>query len=59
MVSYYFPGSVVEGNMLTLDLQGNPTELIRKLALYDVEDIEVQPQSLEEIFLQYYGGDKE
>lgn len=58
MLVYHFPESVVEGNIVTLDLEGSPSELIRKLALYDIEDIDVRPQSLEEIFLQYYGGEQ-
>lgn len=36
----------------------NPDRVIKVLANYSVKDLEVHTQSIEEIFLHYYGGEK-
>lgn len=40
---------------VSLLVKGSPDQLIKELSSYTIDDFNVQPQSLEEIFLQYYG----
>lgn len=37
---------------------GNINDLLHELYHYEVTDIDVRNQTLEELFLQYYGGNK-
>lgn len=46
-----------EGKTVRLEFSGKPDGLIKKLSQYTVDDIEFRAQSLEEIFLHFYGGD--
>ena len=39
-------------------MKGNTMELLRELNRYEVEDINARHQTLEEVFLQYYGGER-
>lgn len=41
-----------------LMLKGHTNQLIQDLSVYDIEDFNARPQSLEELFLHYYGGEK-
>lgn len=44
--------------LLTFDYSGTPNSLVRTLANHDVEMIDIERPSLEEIFLGYYGNDR-
>ncbi|MBM2820888.1 MAG: transporter-like protein, antibiotic transport system ATP-binding protein [Candidatus Berkelbacteria bacterium] len=41
---------------LILGIHGNINLLIKKLSEYDIKELEISHASLEEIFLEYYGG---
>jgi ABC-2 type transport system ATP-binding protein len=46
----------IEGRRAELLLSGNPNELLHFLSLHDVEEIEIIPPNLEDIFMSYYGA---
>ena len=50
--------TVVSGSSVTVGIKGGIKDLIAVMARYPVTDIKTPGQSLEEVFLQYYGGDK-
>ena len=50
--------SEIHGNRVTISIRGEVDELIKLLAGYKVEDLEVKSHSLEEAFMHYYGGEK-
>lgn len=52
------PAGTRAGNTVYLLQKGNPGELLRALSAFDIADINARPQTLEELFLQYYGGDR-
>ncbi len=41
-----------------LTLKGHTNELLQDLSQYDIRDFNARPQSLEELFLHYYGGEQ-
>ena len=41
-------------NQAELTVTGNLPDVLQKFAAYGIQDLEVRPQSLEELFLQYY-----
>lgn len=41
-----------------LTLKGHTNELLQDLSQYDIQDFNARPQSLEELFLHYYGGEQ-
>ena len=43
---------------VSLSVQGQADQLIKELSKYTIDDLNIRRQSLEEIFLQYYGGNK-
>lgn len=43
---------------VTLTLKGHTNELLKNLSQYDIRDFNARPQSLEELFLHYYGGEQ-
>ena len=49
-------GGHLEGRTVSFLLRGEVNALLRVLTGFDVEDINVRPQSLEEVFMAYYGG---
>lgn len=49
------PGSARQNTSVTFSQKGRLNELLRELTNYDVKDISVRQQTLEEIFIQYYG----
>ncbi len=53
-----FPSSNVHGVMVRVSLQGQVDAILKALAKYKVEDINARTQSLEELFLHFYGGEK-
>jgi ABC-2 type transport system ATP-binding protein len=46
------------GEVLILRVEGHINPVIQKLAKYNLEDVEISHASLEEVFLDYYKGDK-
>ncbi|MEF9951957.1 MAG: ABC transporter ATP-binding protein [Clostridium sp.] len=50
--------SIVTKNTVKVSISSNVDGFIKSLAKYKVVDINVQSQSLEELFLHYYGGGK-
>lgn len=53
-----YPNSSVHGMMVRVSLQGQVDAILKQLSQYKVEDINARTQSLEELFLHYYGGEK-
>ena len=53
-----YPGSKRSCNTVCFLMKGNTMELLRELNRYEVEDINARHQTLEEVFLQYYGGER-
>ncbi|MBU3145130.1 ABC transporter ATP-binding protein [Clostridium sp. CF012] len=46
-----------KGNQVTVSVMGNIMPLIRTLNRYEVIQLDVKTQSLEELFMHYYGGE--
>ncbi|MBZ9686923.1 ABC transporter ATP-binding protein [Clostridium estertheticum] len=46
-----------KGNQVTVSVMGNIMPLIRALNKYEVIQLDVKTQSLEELFMHYYGGE--
>jgi ABC-2 type transport system ATP-binding protein len=51
--------SDITGTQVTVIVQSNLGELVSVMNRYPVTDLTVPNQSLEEIFMQYFGGDRE
>lgn len=45
-------------NKVTVGIKGNVLPFLKTIANYDVKDLDVKVQTLEDIFLHFYGGDK-
>ncbi|MFA9466985.1 MAG: ABC transporter ATP-binding protein [Velocimicrobium sp.] len=45
-----------EGSVVTVHVTGNMDEYIKKMSLYEIKDLEIHTQTLEELFLHFYGG---
>ena len=45
-----------EENIVKVTIRGDAGALIKELASYEIKDLNVEQQSLEEIFMHYYGG---
>lgn len=58
-LSHLFPQCTHHGKNLLLPYQGNVDSLIKQLAQYNIQDLKTRNQSLEEIFMQYYGGEQQ
>ena len=54
----YYPGSVREQNTVSFLLGDTVNQLLQELGQYDVTDLLVRNQTIEEVFQQYYGGSK-
>lgn len=53
-----YPESQVRDLVVSLSLQGSADTLIKALSQYTIDDLSVRVQSLEELFLHYYGGNQ-
>jgi len=42
-------------NEITLGIKGDLNPIIKKISNYKIKDLDIEPASLEEIFLEYYG----
>lgn len=50
-----FPEAVPRGTEVELPLSGSADRLVKALAGYEVRDLSTRSQTLEELFLSYYG----
>ena len=53
-----YPESQVRDTVVSISLQGSADTLIKALSQYNIDDLSVRVQSLEELFLHYYGGNQ-
>lgn len=53
-----YPNCEQHQNHVLLRYQGSVDTLIKTLANYPIQNLKTRSQSLEEIFMQYYGGDQ-
>lgn len=54
----YAANSSLQSNIVYLLQNENVNFLLSQLCKYDIRDINARPQTLEEVFLKYYGGDR-
>ena len=47
-----------DGNVVDIKVSKNIDEFIKTLSKYVIKDINIRTQTLEELFLHYYGGEK-
>lgn len=50
------PKEAIEKDIVTIGVKGNVDELIKQLSAYTIKDLNIRTQSLEEMFLHFYGG---
>lgn len=50
------PSAKAQERQVRIAYQGNVDPLLKELAKYTIKDMNIRTQSLEELFLQYYGG---
>lgn len=55
----YHNVSIQNAKTVSFTLTGSVARLLHELYNYEVTDIDVRSQTLEELFLQYYGGNKQ
>jgi len=48
----------IKGKQVTVSIKGNIMPLIHTLDKYEVTNLDVKTQTLEELFMHYYGGEK-
>ena len=53
-----FMNTSIKDKVVKVGIKGNMDEFIKKLASFDVVDIDIEQQSLEELFMHFYGGEK-
>ena len=53
-----YPQSIQNNEQVILTIQGSIESLLNALSQYHIIDLNVRSQSLEELFLHYYGGDE-
>lgn len=51
-----FMNTSIKDKVVKVGVKGNMDEFIKKLASFDVIDIDIEQQSLEELFMHFYGG---
>lgn len=52
-----FPDADMEDKQVCITMQGNVQQLIQTLSTYEVEDLSIRTQTLEELFMHFYGGE--
>ncbi|WP_392486163.1 ABC transporter ATP-binding protein [Haloimpatiens sp. FM7315] len=50
--------SEIKENKVVVHLKGNIKAFLKNLSRFNIDDINIRTQSLEELFMHYYGGDK-
>lgn len=53
-----YPKGQRQDQVVDLMLKGHTNQLLQDLSQYDIEDLNAKAQSLEELFLHYYGGEQ-
>ena len=53
-----YPKGQRHHHVVDLMLKGHTNQLLQDLSQYDIEDLNAKAQSLEELFLHYYGGEQ-
>lgn len=53
-----FMNTSIKDKVVKVGIKGNMDEFIKKLASFDVVDMDIEQQSLEELFMHFYGGKK-
>lgn len=48
----------IRDKLVTVTLKGNVDKLLKELSQYKIDDINIRTQTLEELFLHFYGGNK-
>lgn len=56
--SQKYPQSQRDKRVIHFMLKGHANQLLQDLSEYDIDDFNARPQSLEELFLHYYGGEQ-
>lgn len=54
-----YEGSNIRDNLVTVSLKGNVDKLLKELSQFEIDDISIRTQTLEELFLHFYGGNNE
>ena len=52
-----FMNTSIKDKVVKVGVKGNMDEFIKKLASFDVIDMDIEQKSLEELFMQFYGGE--
>lgn len=50
--------ATIRENIVTVSFMGNVDKLLKELSRFEIDDISIRTQTLEELFLHFYGGDK-
>lgn len=50
------PQAEIRDRLVSVSLKGNVDTLLKELSQYTIDDISIRTQSLEELFLHFYGG---
>lgn len=56
---YQIAKEAIEKDIVTIGVKGNVDEFIKTLSKYQVKDLNVKTQSLEELFMHFYGGEQD
>jgi len=49
----------IDGLQVSIKIKNNLNEFLHKLTKYEIKDLDIKKQSLEEIFMHFYGKDGE
>ena len=52
-----FMNTSIKDKVVKVGVKGNMDEFIKKLASFDVIDMDIEQKSLEELFMHFYGGE--
>lgn len=50
--------TAINHDTVTISVKGNMNEFIQSMSKYNIKDLNVKSQSLEEMFMHFYGGDQ-
>lgn len=53
-----YPNAKLDDQSVVLEIQGNVQHLIQMLSHYEVVDLAIRTQTLEELFMHFYGGEE-
>lgn len=52
------PSSSIDGCSVTVGVKGNVDSFIKSISQYEIKDLNVKTQTLEEMFMHFYGGEE-